>query len=393
MMAPRTPLHEQVDSLPELVDAIIDPFAAAVRSTFTPALTAPLQRVYLTGCGDSHHAAVEMVLAFRELAGLPCQALTAMEFARYTAGYLSQEKPATSLVIAISVSGQVSRTVEALRFAGQCGATAVALTANTKGPLARAAAHVLHTAVPHFLTDPPDLIIPGCRSYAASQMALALAAIQIGQSRGHLAKAAADRLRYELAAMSRLMAQTISLSDPIVADIAANWPVFSHMLFCGSGPNYGTALFSAAKMLEASGDPAVGQDLEEWSHLQYFSREKATPTFFISAAEWDKDRVAEVVSAAKAIGRRVAIIAPGDSELAAHPDQDQFITVAGPIRECFSPMVTSLPGTLLAAYRAQYIDEPYFRAFGGGRSQVGGGGVSRIRDSHQLDRPPTSGDY
>jgi glutamine---fructose-6-phosphate transaminase (isomerizing) len=393
MMVSRTPLHQEVDSLPDLVDAVIDPFAAAARAVFTPELCIPLRGVFLTGCGDSHHAAVNMVLAFQLLAGLPCQAMTAMQFARYTAGFLPPEQPGTSLVVAISVSGQVSRTVEALRFAGQRRATAVALTGNATGPLAQTTAHILHTAVPHFATDRPKLPVPGCRSYVASQLALALSAIQIGQSRGHLGKEAASRLRRELATVSQLMAQTISLADPITAEIATNWPVDSHLVFCGSGPNFGTALFSAAKVLEASGDPAVGQDLEEWSHLQYFSREAATPTFFISAALRDEDRAVEVVSAAKAIGRRVAIIAPQVSELAEHPDKDRFIPVAGPIRECFSPLVTSLPGILLAAYRAQATNEPYFRAFSGGRSRRGGGGVSRIRESHQLDGPPGSDSF
>ncbi|MCA9924044.1 MAG: hypothetical protein KC421_16820, partial [Anaerolineales bacterium] len=64
---------------------------------------------------------------------------------------------------------------------------------------------------------------------------------------------------------------------------------------------------------------------------------------------------------------------------------DALLPVAAPIRECFSPLLTCLPGTLFAAYRAQLLDEPYFRDFGGGRSTAGGGGISRIRDSHRID--------
>jgi glucosamine--fructose-6-phosphate aminotransferase (isomerizing) len=48
-------------------------------------------------------------------------------------------------------------------------------------------------------------------------------------------------------------------------------------------------------------------------------------------------------------------------------------------------LITCLPGALFAAYRAQLIGEPYFRGFGGGRSIEGGGGISRIRDSGQID--------
>jgi glutamine---fructose-6-phosphate transaminase (isomerizing) len=40
------------------------------------------------------------------------------------------------------------------------------------------------------------------------------------------------------------------------------------MVFAGSGPSYGTVLFSAAKMIEAAGVFAMGQDLEEWRHVE-----------------------------------------------------------------------------------------------------------------------------
>jgi len=54
------------------------------------------------------------------------------------------------------------------------------------------------------------------------------------------------------------------------------------------------------------GDPALGQETEEWAHLQYFARAAATPTFIITAADRDLSRATEVAVAAKAVGRRVA---------------------------------------------------------------------------------------
>jgi glucosamine--fructose-6-phosphate aminotransferase (isomerizing) len=57
--------------------------------------------------------------------------------------------------------------------------------------------------------------------------------------------------------------------------------------------------------------------------------------------------------------------------------------VAGPVRECFSPLLTCLPGLLFAAYRAALLDEPYFRNFEGGRNVKGGGGISKIQTSQQ----------
>ncbi|MEZ4707109.1 MAG: hypothetical protein R3A44_07890 [Caldilineaceae bacterium] len=50
------------------------------------------------------------------------------------------------------------------------------------------------------------------------------------------------------------------------------------------GPNYPTALFSAAKVLEAAGRHAMGQETEEWAHLQYFvNTDPATPLYHFPA--------------------------------------------------------------------------------------------------------------
>src|SRR6185295_8184104 len=120
------------------VRQIAKPFDASARHTFDFALCTSVKRVYLTGCGDSHHASVGAELAFHQLAGVPTQALTALSFSRYTAGYLPQTGPLTNLVIAVSVSGVVSRTIEALQLARKAGAVGVALTGSPQSPLAQA---------------------------------------------------------------------------------------------------------------------------------------------------------------------------------------------------------------------------------------------------------------
>lgn len=383
----RTPLHEQVDTLPELVDVMVDRLVDAVARALPRERCHAARRVFLTGCGDSHHAGVNAELAFELLAGVPARALPAMQFSRYVVDFLP---PEGVLVLAVSVSGQVSRTFEALDLARQAGATAVAVTGNPTTPLAQVGDAVVETAVPPLPAEQQGLIVPGTRSYVASQLALYLAAIHIGQQRGHLAQAGANRLRRELVGLSEQMEATIAAADPAARQIAAAWHDASEFVFCGAGPNYGTALFSAAKVLEASGDTAVAQDTEEWAHLHYFARAAATPTFLLSAADRDLDRALEVAAAAKAIGRRVAIVAPTGSPLAQTRDKECLLPLAGPVRECFSPLLACLPPTLFAAYHAQALGEPYFRNFGGGRSAEGGGGISRIRTSHRRETPDRS---
>ena len=386
-MVTRSPLHQQVDTLPGIVESMIDDLVRQAGAALPLTLCHEINQVYLTGCGDSHHAAVNAEMAFGQLAGLPCRAAPALAFGRYIAPTL-QTAEGKALLLAVSASGQVSRAVEALQLGRLAGAVPAALTGSVKSPLAAAGEIVLHTAVPPLPDELAGLIVPGARSYVASQLMLYVVAIHLGQARGHLSKKQANELRRELAGMAESMEATIILCDPLAQRAAEAWQEAAAFVYCGAGPSYGTALFSAAKLLEASGDTAVAQELEEWAHLEYFAREAGTPTILISGGGRDADRLLEVATAAAAIGRSTAVIAPLDSDAANKAQSDYLFPLAGTPRECFSPLSACLPGLLFAAYRAQAINEPYFRAFGGGRSPEGGGGISRIRTSHQISELP-----
>lgn len=381
-MTDRTPMHLQIDTLPELVRQIAKPFDESARHTFDFELCTSVKRIYLVGCGDSHHAPVGAELAFHQLAGVPTQALQSLTFSRYTVGYLPPTGPNTNLVICVSVSGVVSRTIEALTLAQQAGAVGVALTGNPNAPLGKAAKRVFVTTVPP-LPDELNMVVPGVRSYLASQVALYSAAIRIGEVRGHLTTAQADGLRAELVSLADVMEATIQTCEPIARELVAQWVDAPDFVFVGAGPLYGAAMFSAAKLLEASGDAAMAQETEEWAHLQYFSASTQTPTIFLSAAGWDHDRMAEVARAAHSIGRRrVAVVPHSETEISRWVES--VLPVMGEVRECFAPIVYSIPGELIAAERARSTGQTYFRGFGGGRTVDWADGASRIRDSHLL---------
>jgi glucosamine--fructose-6-phosphate aminotransferase (isomerizing) len=380
----RSPLHQQVDTLPDLIRGMIDDLVRRTQETFPPPVCRHVERIFVTGCGDSHHAALNSELAFEQLAGLPCEPQTAMQFSRYGASFIPEARRGSNLLLGISVSGQVSRTVEAVDLGRKAGALTVAITGNKDAPLAGVSDLLLETAVPPLPDELQGMIVPGTRSYFASQLALYLLAIHLGQERGTLSKTLANKLRHELGTIADSMEETIASSDELAQKAAQDWLDADTFVYCGSGPNYGTSLFSAAKLLEASGDTAVAQDIEEWAHLQYFARQVTTPTFLISAGQRDVDRTMEIATAAKALGRRLALIAPGDSPLTQMVGNDLLFSLKDGVRDCFSPLLTSIPAILFAAYRSQLLNEPYFRAFGGGRSVEGGGGISCIRTSHRL---------
>ena len=369
---------EQIHSLPELMNQIFQPLDDTVRLKLDHELCLSLKRLYVVGCGDSHHASLSTEFAFESLTRLPDDPMNSMLFGRYAAGFIPQTGPKTNLVIGISVSGAVSHTAEALRMGKQAGATTAALTATPDSPVGKAAKIILDVPVPEF-SSPEGVVIPGVRSYFTSQVGLFLIAIRIAEIRGQLNNSQAAELRAEINDFADLASKTIEECEPIAKQAAQDWAGEEEFVFSGSGPNYATALFTAAKVLEASGDSALGQDVEEWAHLQYFAKNVSTPTFIISAGDRDLSRAEEIAVAAKQIGRLVAVISPKSAVgLTKHADYHFPIPE---VKEMFSPLITAIPGELFSAYLAEVKDEPFFRDFKGGRSIEGGGGISRIRTS------------
>lgn len=353
--------REQILTLPQLISDVHEPFIAEAARIFDADNARSIERLYTLGCGDSYFAALGSELAFEMLGGVPTEAQNAMTFSRYASDFLPTRG---AHVIGVSVSGGVTRTIEGVTRAGKRGARTYAITSSETTLIARAVQHVLTTRAPDVPND-AGVQVPGARSYFASLMMLYASAVRIGEMRGVLDAADARRWRTALgetaAAAARTVAQADAPAHALAQDTLAHAGDF---VFCGAGPNYGTALFCAAKMLEATGDAAIGQDTEEWAHLQYFARFVSTPTFLISAGERDASRAEEVRTAMQAVGRLVVELPQA------------------PCPEVFAPLVAAIPPMLFAAHRAELLGEPYFRGFTGGRSIENGGGISRIRTSH-----------
>jgi len=380
-------MHQQIDTLPELIRQVAHPFDESARHTFDFELCTSVKRVYLVGCGDSYHASYGAELAFHQLAGISAQALSSLTFSRYTAAYLPDTGPNTNLVIAVSVSGVVSRTIESAAMARKAGATAVALTGTDGSPLAKTAEKVFVTTVPPLPDELAGMVVPGVRSYLASQMALYSAAICIGEVRGHLTTATADSLRGELRDLAEVMEATIAVCEPIAKALVAEWRGAQEYVFVAGGPLYGAAMFSAAKLLEASGDSAMAQETEEWTHLQYFVGHPV-PTILMDTSGFDASRMAELAKAAHSINQPLAAVVPeGETEISQYVQT--VLPVRGEVRECFAPIIYSVAGELLSAERAELLGSKYFRDFGGGRTvDWAPEGASRIRDSHIIDELP-----
>ena len=368
----------QVKSLPELIRSEFETLDMRVRRLMNHNECLSVKRIVITGAGDSHMAGVAAELALEQIAGIPTEPMTAMQAARYGTTHFEKLFPRNPLTIGISVSGTVARTREALALARNEGALTIAVTANPDSPLAQAAELVFDCTVPDFAPA------PGIRSYRVSLLVLYLLAIRLAEVSGRLTQDQAGQMREQLKGTADAIEATIQAVEERTRELATAVAAQTNFVFVGDGPNYATALFSAAKVIEAAGRHAMGQDTEEWAHLQYFVNvEPATPTFIISPAGRGHGRAAELLEVMRRIGRTVIAVVPeGDEQIAT--GADWVLPVVGAVPEVFSPMVYAVAGELFSAYLAQAVDEPPFRGF----ADVYEPGGITIRNSAVIETVP-----
>lgn len=345
----------QVESLPEMIRTQFETLDARVRQLMNHEEWLSVKRVLITGCGDSHMAGVAAELAFEQMAGIPTEPMRAMK-GRYAAPYKLSHYPRNPLVIGISVSGTVSRTREAVGLFRRQGLPTVALTGNPQSPLALMVDKVLDCSIPEFP------FAPGVRSYRMSLLALYLLAIRLGEVQDRYSQQEANALRDELRDTADAIEATIEASGNDARALAEAVADEKSFVFVGDGPNFGTALFGAAKVIEAAGRHAMGQESEEWAHLQYFSDvETSTPTFLISPGYRGHYRVGELMEPLQRIGRTTIAVTPEDDEVVA-PEADWHLPVRGNVREAFTPMVYAVASELFAAHLSDVVGRPFFRS-------------------------------
>ncbi len=301
-------------------------------------------RVYLVGCGDSHYAGLATRFAFERWSGIPTEALESLEFSRYAA----HTAPSDALVVAVSNSGRVVRTVECARVAGERGIASLGLTYNPRSPLAEAA----HMLLPWSY---PDVGFgPGTLSYLASLVGLYTLAVRLGELNGRLDDHAAHSVLQSILGCAGNIEATIAANQQAAEQVAGALSDSGLVCIIGGGPNYATALFGMAKFIEAAAYPAVGQELEEWAHEQYFCTSPGTTTVVIAPPGASTDRAREQLQAVRDVGGRALVVCDAkDADTATLADAT--LPIDAPPDELLSPLVTAVPLELLTLRFAQRL--------------------------------------
>lgn len=299
------------------------------------------EKVYLVGCGDSWYCGMATRFAFEDWAGISTEASQALEFSRYLVHYA----PENSLVLAVSNSGRVSRTVETIVQARKRGLITVGATSNFEEGLSQEAEFTIDLAYSE------RRFAPGTSSYMASLVVQYCLALYLASVAGRMNEAQVDQKLQEISALAEPMQKTIEANLSIMEELVKNVKLDDQMIFIGGGPNYGTAFFSMAKVIETTRTGAVGQELEEWAHEQYFITNEGTYTFVIAPPGASVDRAREQMYAVKEMQSTcIAVCDPDDTDTATMADI--VAPVYGKFDEILSPIMYCVPAEIFAFHFA-----------------------------------------
>ncbi len=189
--------------------------------------SSPPAAIILTGCGDSYYAALGLRGLVELAAGIPVVVQPAME----AVSFPSVLADPAALLVGISVSGKVERTIEAVAEHSRRGGRTASISAHADSDLAQAA----DAAIPTGLRGTPGPV-PGTANYLGSLLGLVALAAELAERRG-ASLAAIEGVPSALQALSDLVEQSGDLAS---AEATVLQPPF---FILGSGPDYGTAWF------------------------------------------------------------------------------------------------------------------------------------------------------
>ena len=252
-----------------------------------------INRIVLTGCGDSLCAALTTEYAFNSK-NLSTMVFPPMELSRYKYKFHNLLNDKT-LLIPISVSGRTPRVVESIHAAKSKDCSVLAITNNPDSPVAELADDFIYAKSSQIESIKSSSYdgeisskyvgyehdVPQTKSYTAVQMALLILAESFEK----------DPNYSELETIPDVVSKTIQ--NPLIKELGIEYSAASKHIFSASGPNFGNALFGEFKMYEFS---LIGfsKEIEEYCHTAYFITEEGTPVIFIAPRGVSHQRIAEI---------------------------------------------------------------------------------------------------
>jgi glucosamine--fructose-6-phosphate aminotransferase (isomerizing) len=296
-----------------------------------------VDRIVLTACGTSWHAALVGEYLIEEFARIPVEVEYASEL-RYRNPPLSEN----TMVFAITQSGETADTLAALRECQRKGHPTLAICNVVGSTIAREADGGI------YLHAGPEVGVASTKAFTSQVTVLTLLALHLGRLR-HMSHPAGKRIINNLQAMPEMVRQALKCHD-VVKDVAKKYQGISDCLYMGRQFNFPVALEGALKLKEISYIHAEGYPAAEMKHGPIALIDEHTPSVFIVPKGNMYHKVMSNLEEVKARrGPIIAIACEGDKRLEALADDVIYVP---DVEDFLQPLVTTIPLQLLAYHMA-----------------------------------------
>jgi len=306
-----------------------------------------INRIVITACGTSWHAALVGEYMLEEIARIPVEVEYASEF-RYRSPILDGH----TLVIVISQSGETADTLAALREAKRRGARTLGLVNVVGSTIAREVDGGI------YLHAGPEIGVASTKAFTSQIVALALFTLYLGRRRS----LSVLQGREIVQALQRLPEQveTVLAKQPEIEALAERFTRAMNVLYLGRGFNFPVALEGALKLKEISYIHAEGYPAAEMKHGPIALIDELMPVVFIAPQDAVYAKIMSNIEEVRARGGRVvAVVTEGETAIRKLADHAFEIPKT---LDMLTPVLASVPLQLFAYHiavrRGCNVDQP-----------------------------------
>ncbi|WP_452094415.1 glutamine--fructose-6-phosphate transaminase (isomerizing) [Dactylosporangium darangshiense] len=213
-----------------------------------------VDKVFIVACGTAYHAGMVAKYAIEHWTRIPCEVELASEF-RYRDPVLDR----STLVVAISQSGETMDTLMALRHAKEQKARVLAVCNTNGSTIPRESDAVLYTHAG------PEIAVASTKAFLTQLVACYLVGLHLAQVRGVKYADEVAAVVAQLQEMPAKVEQVLSMMAPI-RELARELAEAKSVLFIGRHVSYPVALEGALKLKELAYMHAEGFAAGELKH-------------------------------------------------------------------------------------------------------------------------------
>jgi glutamine---fructose-6-phosphate transaminase (isomerizing) len=311
-----------------------------------------IDKVYIVACGTAYHAGLVAKYAIEHWTRLPCEVELASEF-RYRDPVLDR----STLVVAISQSGETMDTLMALRHARDQKARVLAICNTNGSTIPRESDAVLYTHAG------PEVAVASTKAFLTQVVACFLVGLHLAQARGIKFADEVGAILNQLKDMPAAVEAVLETMEP-VRELGRELAQSRSVLFIGRHVGYPVALEGALKLKELAYMHAEGFAAGELKHGPIALIDEGTPVVCVVPSPNGRgllhDKIVSNIQEVRARGARTIVIAELGDE-AVRPYADHLIEVP-PTPTLLAPLVTTVPLQVLAceiaSARGHDVDQP-----------------------------------